>query len=87
MSEQLERVQLMLSRELSDWLDQLASEIREQTGAHVSRSEITRAALKTLREVHRLGTAGCFGSLAVCKSCAELTVAGVVTVRSAAQQH
>lgn len=82
--ERLERVQLMLSRELSEWLDRLSVEIREKTGAAVSRSEITRAALATLREVHRLGVDG--WDLAGCRSGADLTVAGVATVRRAAQR-
>jgi len=86
-SERLERVQLMLSRQQSKWLDQLAQEIRERTGAKVSRSEITRAALSTLTELHRLGTAGCFDSLATCKSSAELTVAGVLALRKSAQHR
>jgi hypothetical protein len=84
--ERMERVQLMLSPELSAWLDQLSSEIREHTGASVSRSEITRAALTTLRELHRLGEAACVGKLAGCKSCAELTIAGVATVRSSVRR-
>ncbi len=75
-SERLERVHLMLSPELSKGLDELAVEIRGRTGASVSRSEITRAALSTLRELHRLGAVGCFGSLADCKSSSELTISG-----------
>jgi hypothetical protein len=83
--ERLERVQLVISREQSDWLNELSGEIKQRTGAHVTRSEITRAAISTLREMHRLGIAGYFDSLADCTSCSELTVAGLVTVRQAAQ--
>jgi hypothetical protein len=85
--ERLERVQLVISMDQSEWLNELASEIKQRTGAHVTRSEITRAAISALREMHRLGIAGCFDSLADCTSCSELTVAGVVTVRQAAQQQ
>lgn len=79
----LERVNLMISREESAWLDQLAAEIRTRTGAKVSRSEITRAAIATLRELHRAGDAARFGSLVDCKSGADLSVLGVIAIRRA----
>ncbi len=50
----LYRYNLLLTDSESTWLDQLAEEIRATTGAKVSRSEIVRAALAGLRELHRL---------------------------------
>jgi hypothetical protein len=41
--DRLERVNLMLSREESEWLDQLAAEILAATGSKVSHSQIVRA--------------------------------------------
>lgn len=52
------RVNLMLSREDSDWLDQFAAEVRHKSGARLSRSEIVRAAVATLRELQALGRRG-----------------------------
>ncbi len=83
MEQRLERVNLMLMRDESEWLDQLGAEIREQTGAKVSRSEIVRAAIATLTELHRLAPA-CptrLMPLSSCKSGSELTVVGVLAVR------
>jgi hypothetical protein len=78
----LERVNLMLSPADSGWLDELAAEIRTRTGAKLSRSEITRAAIATMRELHRYGDTLRFGALAACKSETELSIAGVLAVRS-----
>jgi hypothetical protein len=55
--ERLERVNVMLERQESDWLDQLAAEIHTETGAKVSRSEIVRAGIAGMRELHRLAPA------------------------------
>ena len=49
----LERFNVVLSLQESEWLNQLSAEIQAQTGAQVSRSEIIRAALAGLRELHR----------------------------------
>jgi hypothetical protein len=81
----LERVNLMISREESAWLDELSNEIRARTGAKVSRSEITRAALATLRELHRQNDAFGFGALADSKSGDELGILGVLAIRTKAQ--
>ncbi len=81
----LERVNLMLTRGDSAWLDTLANEIRVNTGAKVSRSEIVRAALSTMAELHRL--APIFPArlmpLHSCKSRDELALIGILAVRSA----
>ena len=52
--ERLYRSNIMLGDEDSRWLDQLAAEIHTATGAKVSRSEIVRASIAGLRELHRL---------------------------------
>ena len=52
--EPLERFNLMIARNDSQWLDRLTREIHDRTGAKVSRSEIVRAAIGGLRELHRL---------------------------------
>jgi len=51
-SPRMERFNIVLPREDSEWLDVLAWQIRAQTGAKVSRSEIVRAAIAGLRELH-----------------------------------
>jgi hypothetical protein len=86
--ERLERVNLMLTRDESDRLDQLAAEILAQTGAKVSRPEIVRAALSVLRELDRLAPA-CptrFVPLHTCRSDADLAMLSVLTARWAARQ-
>ena len=52
--EDLRRVNLILSRADSDFLVQLGREIDARTGAKVSRSEIVRASIAGMRELHRL---------------------------------
>ncbi len=44
----LERVNVMLSREVILWLEQTALEIRQKTGASISRSELVRGIVKAL---------------------------------------
>ncbi len=81
--ERLERVNLMLAREDSDWLDQFAAEIRERHGVRISRSEIARTALAMLRELHTLAPT-CperFAPLSVCRSGEQLQAIGVLAVR------
>jgi len=83
--QRLERVNLMLARDESEWLDQLVAEILQQTGAKVSRSEIVRAAIATLAELHRLAP-WCpewITPLALCKTGSQLAVLGVLAVRCA----
>ena len=83
----LERVNLMLTRDDSAWLDMLANQIRTNTGAKISRSEIVRAALTTMAELHRL--APMFPDrlmpLQSCKTKGELAVVGILAVRRALQ--
>ena len=82
----LERVNLLLSRDDSAWLDALAAEIRANTGARVSRSEIVRAALSIMAELYRVAPT-CPDRLVPldrCKSGEELAVIGLLAVRWAA---
>ena len=82
---ELQRVNLMLKRDHSEWLDGLAHEIRANTGAKVSRSEIVRAALSTMSEIHRLApkAARQLIPLGTCKTETELALAGVLAMRLA----
>ena len=86
--ERLERVNLMLGRQESEWLDQLAAEILAATGSKVSRSEIVRSAIATLGELHRLAPScpARFVPLSSCKSGSELMVLGVLAVRWAVRE-
>lgn len=71
----LERVNLMLTRADSAWLDGLANEIRSANGAKVSRSEIVRAALAAVQELHKAGNL--FNvPLSSCRSASELAQMG-----------
>jgi hypothetical protein len=81
--ERLERFNLVLSLEDIVWLDQLVAEISAESRAKVSRSEIVRAAVATLREVHRLAPSAPerLLPLAQCKSGRELAALGVLAVR------
>ena len=74
--EDLRRVNLMLSRANSDFLVQLGREIDARTGAKVSRSEIIRAALAGMRELHR------FSPLATCKNETDLAVQMLLAIRA-----
>lgn len=86
-SKALERVNLMLTGADSAWLDQLADDIRTNTGAKISRSEIVRAALETMREIQSVAPTEGVPSL-LClsssKSATELAQRGIATVRVAA---
>jgi hypothetical protein len=79
---QLERVNFMLSGEESEWLNQLAAEIRQQTGASVSRSEIVRAAIAALRELHRFCPQSQFGALTAAKKGTDLRVLATLAIRA-----
>jgi hypothetical protein len=81
----LERVNLILTRDNSSWLDGLSNEIRVTTGAEVSRSEIVRAAVSTLAELHRLAPVSTkrIIPLGACKTEGELAVAGILAIRLA----
>jgi hypothetical protein len=87
-NERLERFNVVLSLEDRAWLDELAGEMLAGTGAKVSRSEIIRAAIATLRELHRAAP-DCparFLSLARCRSGSDLEVMGVLAVRWATRE-
>lgn len=81
----LERVNLMLEREESEWLDKLAQSIKDQTGAKVSRSEIVRAAIAGLRELHRLApeSQSRLFPLDRCRSGSDLAMLAVIASRAA----
>ncbi len=87
--ERLERFNIVLSLDDSAWLDQLAAEMLAGSGAKVSRSEIIRAALATLHELH-LAAPDCparFMPLAQCRTASDLAMLGVVAVRWATRQQ
>ena len=67
----------MLSRADSDFLVRLGREIDKRTGAKVSRSEIVRASIAGMRELHRLAPLrpARFSPLAACKNETALAVA------------
>jgi len=81
--ERLERVNVMLAREDSEWLDQLAEEIHAETGANVSRSEIVRAGIAGIRELHRLAPEcqSRFVPLASSRSGVDLVIWMVLAIR------
>lgn len=86
-SERLERFNIVLSVDDSAWLDQLATEMLAGTGAKVSRSEIIRAAIATLRELHRAAPDCPALRLAHCRSGSDLAMMGVVAVRRATRER
>ena len=83
--ERLYRYNVLLADAESAWLDQLADEIHEQTGAKVSRSEIVRAAIAGMRELHRLApeAPSRFVPLGSSRSGADLVVMIVMAIRLA----
>jgi hypothetical protein len=74
--ERLERVNLMLAQGESEWLDSLGRQILEKTGVKVSRSEMVRAGIRTIRELHRLAPLDGYSSGEL------LAAAGVMAVRT-----
>jgi len=87
--ERLERVNLMLAREDSSFLDRLTEEIHAKTGSKVSRSEIVRAGIAGIREL-QLRAPECperFMPLTDCRSGADLLVIMVMAVRWACQSN
>jgi hypothetical protein len=83
--ERLERFNTVLSLDDIAWLDQLAAEIQASNGTKLSRSEIIRAAIATLRELHKWAPR-CptkLLPLAQCKGGADLVMAGVIAMRRA----
>jgi hypothetical protein len=85
--ERLERVNVMLSRQDSSFLDQLSEEIHTSTGARISRSEIVRAGIAGMRELHRLAPEcrSRFMPLTSCQRGADLVVWMVLAIRWACQ--
>jgi hypothetical protein len=88
--ERLYRYNLLLSDSENAWLDRLAEEILEQTGAKVSRSEIVRAAIAGMRELHHLtadGGASWFPPLTRGRSGADLAMLTVLAARCATKER
>jgi len=87
--ERLYRYNLLLADEESAWLDQLAEQIREESGAKVSRSEIVRSALAGLRELHTRAPEclSRFPPLTSCKSGADLSCLAVLAVHWATNRQ
>ena len=83
--ETLQRTNLMLTKGESEWLDAFAAEILATGGAKVSRSEIVRAALVGLRELHK-SRAGIFADMGLVKQPSHLEFMTLVAARAAAQQ-
>ena len=81
----MRRVNLILSREDSVFLDKLAREIDDRVGARVSRSEIARASIAGMRELHRLAPLrpARFSPLADCKNETALAVQMLLAIRAA----
>jgi len=80
----LERFNLVLALGEIAWMDQLAAEIRAASGAKISRSEIVRAALDGLRELHRMAPLCPHLALHTARSGSDLTVLAVLSARMAA---
>ena len=81
----MRRVNLILSREDSVFLDKLARDIDDRVGARVSRSEIVRASIAGMRELHRLAPLcpARFSPLAACKNETALAVMMILAIRAA----
>jgi hypothetical protein len=81
----MKRVNLMLSREDSVFLDKLAREIDDRVGARVSRSEIVRASIAGMRELNRLAPLcpARFSPLSTCKGGTALSVQMLLAIRGA----
>jgi hypothetical protein len=80
----LVRVNLMLAPADSEWLDQLADEMRSMAGNRVaSRSEVVRVAIAALRELHRLSPLApvLFTPSQSCKRADQLALLGILAVR------
>jgi hypothetical protein len=82
----LERWNVVLAVDDVVWLDRLGAEIAAATSAKVSRSEIIRAAVATLKELHRCASRypERLMPLAQCKSGTQLVVEVILAIRRAA---
>jgi len=79
----LERFNVVLSLDDIAWLDRLSAEILVEAGAKLSRSEIIRAALATMRELHDVAPhyPNHLAPLTKCTSGGALAAVGVFSVR------
>ncbi len=75
------RVNLMVSSQDSNWLDEFAHGVRRVTGGRVSRSQIVRAALAGLRELDRIAASGGALPLKEARNGAELVALTILTIR------
>jgi len=82
--DRLARYNVVLTASESAWLDRFAEEIHNTTNARISRSEIIRAAIAGLRELHRLGSECPFPPLTTAVSGEILSMLAVVAARLAA---
>src|SRR6266700_1946180 len=83
-SMQLRRVNLMVNEVDLAWMEELATEVRDNTGGSLSRSEIVEAGIDMMREMHRIPSATPL-PLAQCSPGALLRFAGVLVVHAAAK--
>ena len=83
----LERVNIMLAREESEWLDSLVADIKANGGC-VSRSEIVRAAIAGLTELAKRAPEcpSRFIALGKCRTGADLVVMSVIAARYATER-
>lgn len=83
----MERVNIMLAPDESEWLDALVREIQAQNGGKVSRSEIVRAALAGMRELHSssLKRPSKLVPFHLCRSGSDLMIIMMVAIRIATE--
>jgi hypothetical protein len=77
---------VILAKEDSDWLDTLAAEIYEASGAELSRSEIVHAAIAGVRELH-LRKSGGLSVLMLVKEASHLEVMTVDAAKKASERY
>ncbi len=79
----LERFNVNLMVEDSEWMNHLSAEIFARSGKKVTRSEIIRSALATLQELHQLAPRrpDRFTALEDCTSERQLTQMGILAIR------
>jgi hypothetical protein len=81
----MERFNIVLRLDDSEWLDRIAWEIREKNGAKISRSEIVRAAIAGIRELNLQASKrpSQFVPLANARSGSDLRVLAILAARLA----
>jgi len=81
----MERFNIVLPLDDSEWLDRIAWEIREKNGVKISRSEIVRAAIAGIRELNLQASKrpSKFVPLANARSGSDLRVLAILAARLA----